>query len=122
TLSGALCSGIRAAGLSLPRAGLLARLCRPGREDALDDLEVELRVPIGRIHAQRLAIRVARVLVPTHAEERVPAVVLRDRAELQILSLDGLAVLRERPRVLGHPVERVRRVDGELGRIGLVLL
>src|SRR5439155_20578187 len=83
---------IRAAGLSLSRTGLRARLPRPAREDALDDLEVELRVAIGRIDAQRFAVRVARVIVPSHAEQGVPAVVLRDRTESEVLSHDRLAV------------------------------
>jgi hypothetical protein len=60
---------------------LLARA--PAVDETLDELEVELGVAVAGLEPERLAVRVARVLEPPETEERVAAVVLRDRAQVR---------------------------------------
>jgi len=61
-------------------------------EDAVDDLDVELRIAIVRVETERLDIGRARVKDPSQAEERGPSIVERDRADLPRRGIDPTAV------------------------------
>src|SRR6266511_3735376 len=90
-------------------------------EEPVDHLDVELGVAIARIDPKRVLVRLARLLELAHAEERVPALVVRDRAHARDALADADRVLVERRGMLTEDVQGVARVHVQLRQIGPLL-
>src|SRR5207253_2647793 len=83
-------------------------------EDAVDDLDVELRVTIGRVEAQGLDVSGTRFQDASQPEERRGPVIKSDRPSLPFRGLDPAAEFDESSVMLPDRRQSVAEVDRDL--------